>query len=67
MYSYKVPDMSCGHCVAAITGAIKDVDPTAEVEADLDSGRVTVSSKADAARIEAAMREAGYPSEPLAA
>ena len=64
MYTYEVPDMSCRHCVATITEAVREVDPSAEVEADLDAGRVTIKSTAATSAIETAMREAGYPAEP---
>ena len=64
MVTYEVPDMSCRHCVATITEAVREVDPAAEVDADLDAGRVTVRSTAAAPAIEAAMRDAGYPADP---
>ncbi len=64
MVTYEVPDMSCRHCVATITEAVREVDPAAEVDADLDAGRVTVRSTAATPAIEAAMRDAGYPADP---
>ena len=40
MRSFKVPDMSCGHCTATIEKAIKAIDPTASVTCgnDVDEG-----------------------------
>ena len=67
MYSYKVPDMSCDHCVAAITKAVRNVDASADVKADLSAGKVTVRTDAPSSRIEDALREAGYPAEQAAA
>ena len=32
---FNVPDMTCGHCVATVTKAVKALDPVAEVKADL--------------------------------
>ena len=63
MMEFKVPAMSCGHCVAAVTGAVKSVDPAASVEIDLDQKNLRVSSNADADRaaLVAALTEAGYP------
>ncbi len=42
MQSFKVSGMSCGHCVRTATDAIRDVDAAAQVEMDLEAGRVTV-------------------------
>jgi len=63
--SFVVPDMSCGHCVAAITKAVKTVDPDASVEVDLATHHVSVTGTDEHAKIDAAIREAGYtPSAP---
>jgi copper chaperone len=32
---FKVPDMSCGHCTAAIAKSVKSADPAAAVDCDL--------------------------------
>lgn len=61
MIVFEVPDMSCGHCVGAITEAVKTVDGAAKVQVDLAAHRVQVEpATADAAMLEAAIREAGY-------
>ncbi len=61
MIAFEVQDMSCGHCVAAITRAIQAVDENARVEVDLPRHRVSiVSGCADAAMLAAAIEEAGY-------
>lgn len=67
MQTYKVPDLSCGHCVQTITRAVKGVDANATVSVDLQRKEVSVASEADSKRIAAALRDAGYDSEPLAA
>ena len=56
---FVVPDMTCGHCVKTITGAVQAVAPAAQVKTDLASHRVTIEG-ADAARARAAIEEAGY-------
>ena len=61
MHEFKLPAMSCGHCVATVTGAVKEVDPTAVVEVDLDQKNARVESGADRAVLAAALAEAGYP------
>ena len=62
---FNVPDMSCGHCAAAIEKAVKSVDPDASVEADLASRTVTIASAKDPAWLQGALREAGYPATPV--
>jgi copper chaperone len=58
--SFEIPAMTCGHCVRAITEAVKAVDPQAEVTADLPQHRVTVASSATRAALVASLDEAGY-------
>jgi copper chaperone len=60
MVSLEVKGMSCGHCAAAVTRAIKEIDPAAEVKVDLESGRVEVQGQAAAAAVSKAVDEAGY-------
>ena len=60
--TYQVTGMTCGHCVSAVeheVGAIADV---AEVEVDLATGQVTVTSARPLGHDElaAAIDEAGY-------
>ena len=57
---FQVPDMTCGHCVKTITGAVTQAAPGATVTVDLPSHRVIVTGAGDAAAIEAAIRDAGY-------
>lgn len=60
MLRYQVEGMSCGHCVQAITRAVKAVDPAAEVAVDLGAGRVTVENSQKAEAIAGAIAQAGY-------
>lgn len=61
MTNFEVNDMTCGHCVNAITQAVKAVDPQASVSIDLGSKRVQVdSSVADVQTLKSAITEAGY-------
>lgn len=62
--SFKVPDMTCSHCVKSITNGIHSVAPEAEVLCDLETKKVTVSGVTDAKMIEEAIREAGYQATP---
>ncbi|MBW0150056.1 MAG: cation transporter [Phenylobacterium sp.] len=60
MLRYQVERMSCGHCVQAITKAVKAVDPAAEVAVDLGAGRVMVDTSQEADSIVRAIEQAGY-------
>ncbi len=61
MSSFHLPDMSCGHCVAAITEALKAVDPEVRLEFQREARTVLVQSKLDDARLAEVLAEAGYP------
>ncbi|MEW6343469.1 MAG: cation transporter [Paraburkholderia sp.] len=57
---FQVEGMSCQHCVAAVTNAIREQDGAAQVKVDLATGRVAVESAQPADRLKAAIDEAGY-------
>ena len=65
MIHFQVNDMTCGHCAATITKAVKAVDSAAEVNIDLVAHRVEVASRAGAGVVQAAIRDAGYSPEPV--
>ena len=60
MIEFKVEGMSCQHCVAAVTQAIREQDESARVQVDLAAGRVSVESGRPAEILRAAIDEAGY-------
>ena len=64
---FQVVGMSCGHCVRAVTEAVHEVDQAAQVQVDLPTGTVTVHSGADAATLGAAIANAGYEAQAMAA
>jgi len=59
-YALLVQGMSCQHCVKAVTTAIQDEDPTADVRIDLPTGRVDVQTVLDEAQVRALIAEEGY-------
>ena len=61
MMTFSVPDMTCSHCVATVTKAVKILDSSAEVKADLAEKTVTVETTAPAPAIAKALEDAGYP------
>jgi len=58
--SFTVADMTCGHCVKAITAAVTTAVPGAQVSVDLAARRVTVGNAADPEVVAAAIAEEGY-------
>ena len=59
---YIITGMTCQHCVSAVTQEVGGLDGVTDVEVDLDSGRLRVTSTGplDAAAVRAAVDEAGY-------
>ncbi|MBX3635848.1 MAG: heavy-metal-associated domain-containing protein [Rubrivivax sp.] len=60
MLDLQIPDMTCGHCVKAVTEAVKAADPAAEVQIDLPTHRVQVQTAAPREQVVARLVEAGY-------
>ncbi len=60
MVEFQVEGMSCQHCVGAVTKAIRALDAQAQVEVNLDDGRVRVQSHESTDRLSSAIAEAGY-------
>ncbi len=61
MLTLSVPDMSCGHCVKAITEAVQEIDTAATVSTDLDARTVRIETLADSVKILKSLDDAGYP------
>lgn len=57
---FYVPDMSCGHCTAAITKEIAALDPAARVTPDLTSRTVDVETAQTDDAVAQAIKTAGY-------
>ncbi|MBX8486917.1 heavy-metal-associated domain-containing protein [Pseudomonas cichorii] len=64
MQLLKVQGMTCGHCVRAVTQAIKNDDPSAEVQVDLASSQVRVQSALSTERLIELIGEEGYQAQP---
>lgn len=68
MQVFRVDDMTCGHCVATITKAIKATDTEAKVTIDLAQHLVMVEpTEAHAQELNDAITEAGYTPVPVQA
>ena len=56
----RVDGMSCEGCADAVTRTVRTLDPSAEVEVDLDHGRVRVTTVAQSLDVAQAITRAGY-------
>ena len=57
---FHIENMTCGGCVRGVTKAIRSVDPEAEVNADLATHAVDVTTTAPRAKLALALAGAGY-------
>ncbi|MEO3800145.1 heavy-metal-associated domain-containing protein [Nonomuraea sp. B1E8] len=60
--TYTVTGMTCDHCVSSVKEEVSEVAGVTSVEVDLAGGLLTVGSDGpvDAAKVAAAVKEAGY-------
>ncbi|MFC4148751.1 heavy-metal-associated domain-containing protein [Micromonospora mangrovi] len=60
--TYQVQGMTCGHCVNAVSTEISAIPGVEDVQVELASGQVTVTSASplDTDTVRAAVDEAGY-------
>ncbi|MGW5742690.1 heavy-metal-associated domain-containing protein [Amycolatopsis sp. NPDC003861] len=60
--TYVVTGMTCGHCVASVKEEVGELPGVRDVEVDLSSGRVLVTSEGVLAleQVEGAVQVAGY-------
>lgn len=60
--TYQVQGMTCGHCVNSVSTEVSAIPGVTDVQVDLATGQVTVSSESplDPDAVRAAVDEAGY-------
>lgn len=62
MSEFKVPDMTCGHCEKAITGALKNATADARIKVDLKSKIIDVTNVPDET-VTTILKDLGYTPE----
>lgn len=68
MQTFRVDDMTCGHCASTITKSLKEADRDARVTIDLGQHLVMVEpTEADTQELSDAISEAGYTPVPVEA
>lgn len=58
--TFEVTGMTCGHCEKAVTRAIQQLDPQAQVKIDRNQNRVDVQSEQPREALARAIAEEGY-------
>ncbi|MBK6293289.1 MAG: heavy-metal-associated domain-containing protein [Rhodoferax sp.] len=62
--TFQVTGMTCGHCEKAVTRAIQQLDPQAEVTIDRSQNTVDVQSQQPREALARAIAEEGYAVTP---
>ena len=62
MTTFNVPDMSCGHCTAAIEKAVAAADASATITFDMDARTADITSTLDNVTLTETLAGEGYPS-----
>lgn len=62
-HTLSIPDLSCGHCVAAVTTAVRSAPSASDCRVDLARKRalVTLSDDAQLPEVLRRLDDAGYP------
>jgi copper chaperone len=63
--TFKIPNITCGHCVMSIKNELDELDGVSTVDGDPDSKTVTVEwdSPATLDRIKDTLKEINYPAQ----
>lgn len=58
--------MTCGGCARSVTATIKELDPQAEVNIDVQSKEVSVNTTLSYETLQKELDEVGFPPEKIA-
>jgi copper chaperone len=61
---FTLPDMSCGHCIRAVSSTVQRVDPAAQVVTDLPARLLRIETSFPRQDFAAALAAEGYPPAP---
>jgi copper chaperone len=65
MFVLSIPDMTCSGRVTSVTRAVRTLDASADVEADLVSHHVSISTTAKVQAVMTVLQSAGYTPDVL--
>jgi copper chaperone len=60
MIELSLPGMTCGGCARGVSAALKALDPDIQIETDLTSRKVRVTTTATEQAVRQAVAEAGF-------
>ena len=66
MVTFRVPDMTCGHCASTISRAVASVDKGARINIRIQEKLVWVTRTATGAELVEAIKDAGYTAQEVA-
>jgi len=63
--TYKIPNISCNHCVHTVEMEVRDLDGVSEVKADVDSqeAKITFDNPATEEGIKELLAQINYPAK----
>ncbi|KFK95927.1 heavy-metal-associated domain-containing protein [Serratia sp. Ag2] len=61
MFSFYIPNMTCGGCAKSVTKALLSVDPDARIETDPRTHEVRVDSTVEESSFLDVLSDSGYP------
>jgi copper chaperone len=64
--TFRVPEMTCGHCASVIASAVAGVDRAARIKVNIPVRLVSITSTAAEGELMEAIREAGYAPQKIA-
>lgn len=65
MITLSIPEMSCGHCKAAVEAAVTGLDAQAVTRVDLANRRAEVETSAPKEAVIAALSAVGFAADPV--
>jgi len=65
MHLFHVPDLICGGCLGFVVRALQGVDREVRIKANLPARTIQILSSRFESVLLRALREAGYPAEPI--
>ena len=64
MSMFRVPEIHCDGCIRSLTGAVRNLDDKATLQADLATKLVRIETTAGNEAVAEAIRDAGFTVEP---
>ncbi|WP_230532408.1 heavy-metal-associated domain-containing protein [Microvirga roseola] len=65
MHLFHVPGLVCSGCLGFVVRALHDIDHHARIDMNMAARKIRVISRRFESELLRALREAGYPAEPI--